>query len=120
MSLESVKQFYERLAQDESLRQAIQSVQSKDECSQVVKQAGFDFTPEEFEEYTAELLERSLPDDELSELDERELEAVLGGFSKVPFPGDGWVQPMYGVIIWPPKPPVIQPMYGVIQPGETM
>ncbi|WP_445632623.1 Nif11 domain-containing protein [Nostoc sp. DSM 114161] len=78
MSLENVKLYYERLANDESFRTQIQNVKSKDECSQFVKAAGYDFTQEEFEEYTGQLLE-SIPDSELQDLDERELEAVIGG-----------------------------------------
>lgn len=120
MSLESVKQFYDRLDRDEALRSAIKGAANKDECSRIVKEAGFDFTPAEFEQYTIEFLETKLADGELNELDERELEGVLGGFGDFPRPGDGWVQPLYGVIIFPPvKPPIVQPLYGVIQPLET-
>ncbi|MEJ6486769.1 Nif11-like leader peptide family natural product precursor [Nostoc punctiforme UO1] len=78
MSLENVKLFYEKLTNDESFRTQLQNVQSKDECSQTVKAAGYDFTQEEFEEYTGQLLE-SIPDNEIHDLDEQELEAVVGG-----------------------------------------
>lgn len=60
-------------------RAQIQSVSSKAECSQLVKSAGYNFTQEEFEEYTARLLESSATEGELRELDEKELEAVFGG-----------------------------------------
>jgi predicted ribosomally synthesized peptide with nif11-like leader len=84
MSLENVKKFYERLAKDESLRQAIQSVQSKNECSRIVKQAGFDFTAEEFERYNRALLERKLPERELNVLSEEDLMSVVGGYIDIP------------------------------------
>jgi len=44
MSLENVKAFYERLAIDEVFRSQIQNVKTKDECSQIVKSSGYDFT----------------------------------------------------------------------------
>jgi predicted ribosomally synthesized peptide with nif11-like leader len=105
MSLEHVKAFYEKLASDEAFRDQIQGVESKDECSQIVKAAGFDFTQEEFEEYTAQLLESTDPGDEIQDLGEKELAAIFGGFIKKPT-----IQPLYGVI-WPPY----QLMYGVIR-----
>ncbi|NCR45246.1 MAG: Nif11-like leader peptide family natural product precursor [Microcystis aeruginosa SX13-01] len=52
MALEQVHAFYQKVASDESFRSRIQSVNSKEECSEIVKAAGFDFTPQEFEEYT--------------------------------------------------------------------
>lgn len=118
MSLESVKAFYEGLRSDEALRTQIQGVQSKEECSQVVKNAGYDFTPEEFEEYTADLLESTLADRELTELDEKELASIVGGASSLyngsngsKIPWEFVIQPMYGVIY---QPPIAQPMYGIV------
>jgi predicted ribosomally synthesized peptide with nif11-like leader len=52
MALEQVHAFYQKIASDQSFRSQIQSVNSKEECSEIVKTAGFDFTPQEFEEYT--------------------------------------------------------------------
>ena len=108
MSLEHVKAFYERLASDEAFRTQMQGVKSKDECSQIVKGAGYDFTQQEFEKYTAELLEPSTTEDELQDLNEKELEEFFGVASSLI---DKWhIQPMYWVV-WPPY----QLMYGVIQ-----
>jgi predicted ribosomally synthesized peptide with nif11-like leader len=113
MSLENVRAFYERLAKDESFRAQIQEVKSKDECSQLVKDAGYNFTSQEFEEFTAQVLESDTNDGELQDLDEKELAAVFGGIA---------VQPLYGVprppIKWPPKRPPIypQPIYGIVRP----
>jgi predicted ribosomally synthesized peptide with nif11-like leader len=128
MSLEDVKAFYQRIGTDEAFRTQIQGVNSKDECSQTVKSAGYDFSQEELQEYTAELLELAADEDGLADLDEKELATIFGGIS---------VQPLYGVIYepptkwpptkppitkwppikWPPiKPPIAQPLYGVVQP----
>lgn len=109
MSLENVKAFYSRLAKDETFRTTMQGVKSKEECSQIVKEAGYDFTQEQFEEYTAQLLEQSSDNDsEIRDLNEKELEAVFGGASSII--GKPTIRPLYGVIVWPP----VQAMYGVV------
>ncbi|MBD2357977.1 Nif11-like leader peptide family natural product precursor [Tolypothrix sp. FACHB-123] len=111
MSLEHVKEFYQKLANDEAFRNQMQAVETKDECSQVVKSAGLNFTQEEFEEYTTQLLE-SNADSELQDLGEKELEAVFGGFLGKPI-----IRPLYGVVVWPPIkwPPIYpQPLYGAV------
>jgi predicted ribosomally synthesized peptide with nif11-like leader len=77
MSSQHVKAFYEKLAQDEVFRDRIKNVKSKEDCSRIVKAAGYDFTQQEFEDYTAQLLS---VDDNLIEVGERELAAVYGGF----------------------------------------
>ncbi|MBP5973911.1 Nif11-like leader peptide family natural product precursor [Brasilonema sp. CT11] len=117
MSLENVKAFYERLGTDEAFRTQVQGANTKDECSQTVKSAGYDFTQEEFEEYTAELLELSADEDELAELDEKELATIFGGTTAVPMYGvivRPEPQPLYGVVMQPPQP---QPLYGVVMPS---
>lgn len=108
MSLENVKAFYERLATDEVFRSQIQGVKNKDECSQIVQTAGYDFTQQEFEEYTVQLLESGATDGELMDLNEKELEAVFGGASSII--GKPPRQQIYGVV-WQPY----QPMYGIIR-----
>jgi len=80
MSLEQVHAFYKRTASDEEFRSRLQEANSKEECSQIVKTAGFDFTQQEFEEYTARLLESDRPDEEIKDLSEEDLAAVAGGF----------------------------------------
>jgi predicted ribosomally synthesized peptide with nif11-like leader len=76
MSLENVRAFYERLASDEAFRQEIQTVDSKDAGREILQNAGFDFTKEEFEDYTAQLLES---ESELQDIDAAELASVVGG-----------------------------------------
>lgn len=106
MSLKNVKAFYERLASDKEFSNLIQNVNSKEECSQIVKSAGFDFTLEEYEDYTAQLLEASEGEGKLKDLSEKELAGVFGGLT-----GYRKIQPLYGVI-W--KEPPAQAMYGVV------
>jgi predicted ribosomally synthesized peptide with nif11-like leader len=79
MSLEQVKVFYQRLATDEDFRTQLQVVKSKEKCNQIVKEAGYDFSQEELEEFTASLLESNHPQDGMIELEEKEMEAVIGG-----------------------------------------
>ncbi|MBV6626097.1 MAG: Nif11-like leader peptide family natural product precursor [Rivularia sp. (in: Bacteria)] len=116
MSLQNVKAFYKRLATDEALRTQLQAVGSKDECSQIVRNAGYDFTSQEFEEYTAQLLESNSDNGEITDLDgvtdlnEKELDAVFGGASSIV--GKPIIRPLYGVVEYPwPRP---QPMYGIV------
>ncbi|MEH2138806.1 Nif11-like leader peptide family natural product precursor [Nostoc sp.] len=81
MSIENVKSFYDNLANDEAFRNQIQAVNSKEECSQIVQAAGYDFTLEEYEEYTAQLLESADGEGELKDLSGKELAAVFGGLT---------------------------------------
>ncbi|NEO02245.1 MAG: Nif11-like leader peptide family natural product precursor [Moorea sp. SIO3I7] len=114
MSLENVKAFYERLGTDQAFRAQIQGVNSKDECRQIVQSAGYDFTQEELEDYTGQLLESSAAEDGLRDLDQQELEAVFGGATTGMGIKPPIFQPMYGVVFWPPKDWWPQPMYGVV------
>ena len=86
MSKENVKAFYERLVKDETFKAQIQEAESQTECSQIVRDAGYDFTQEEFEEFTAQLLDSSAVEDSSEELTEKTLEAVFGGINLPPFP----------------------------------
>ncbi len=113
MSRENVKAFYARLAIDEAFRAQIQSANSKAECSQIVRAAGYDFTQSEYEEYTVQLLESGTTDGELKELNEKELEAVFGGASSLI--SGRQMQPLYGVV-----QPDYQLMYGVVQPPDDL
>jgi predicted ribosomally synthesized peptide with nif11-like leader len=71
MSLENVRAFYERLASNEAFRTQIQGVESKDAGREILQNAGFYFTQEEFEEYTEKLLETNAVNDELKDLNEK-------------------------------------------------
>lgn len=89
MSRENVKAFYERLKNDETFRTQMQSANSKDESNKILSNNGYEFTQEEFEEVTANLLESTKDDATLKDLNEKELEAVFGGAIKLihfPFP----------------------------------
>jgi predicted ribosomally synthesized peptide with nif11-like leader len=80
MSIQHVEAFYEQLSQDETFRDQIKNAKSKVDCSHKVQAAGYDFTQQEFEDYTAQLLENGvLNNGNLEKIGERELEAVYGG-----------------------------------------
>jgi predicted ribosomally synthesized peptide with nif11-like leader len=79
--MSSVEAFYTRLAEDEAFRAQIQSATSKEECSQIVKAAGYDFTQEELDAYNTKLLiEANLDPEKIQELGEKEMAEVLGGY----------------------------------------
>jgi predicted ribosomally synthesized peptide with nif11-like leader len=89
MSLEHVTAFFTKLSTDEDFRSQIQNVKSKEECSQIVKGAGYDFTEQEFNSYKKQLLESVATEGDIEEIDEQELAVVFGGVR---------YQLMYGVI----------------------
>ena len=103
MSLENVKAFYQRLETDKAFQAQVKAAKNKLECSQIVQAAGYFFTQEEFEEYTAQLLESTTAENSLKDLDKEELEAVVGGIKSLT------------ELTWPP---VIRPMYGIPLPIE--
>jgi predicted ribosomally synthesized peptide with nif11-like leader len=81
MSVQNVKSFHKKLSQDEAFRGQIKNVRSKEDCSRIVKAAGYDFTQEEFDDYTSQLLEKDTNiGNDVEKIGERELEAVYGGF----------------------------------------
>lgn len=104
MSYTNVKAFYQRLETDEAFQAQIKAAKSKLECSQIVQAAGYFFTQEEFEEYTAQLLELTTDENSLEDLDEKELEAVVGG-----------VKSVIGI-----KEPIAIAEYGVVWPKDDI
>ena len=78
MTIENVKAFYKRLAVDEIFLTQIRNSGSKQKCSQIAQRAGYIFTQEEFEEFTAQLLNSNTEVDS-KELGEKELETAVGG-----------------------------------------
>ncbi|VEP18562.1 Nif11-like leader peptide family natural product [Hyella patelloides LEGE 07179] len=78
MSQEQVKAIYKRLAQDEVFKAQIEGAESPQECSQIIREAGYDFTQEEFEAFTAQLLDSSDAENSFEGLSEKTLEAVFG------------------------------------------
>ncbi len=82
MFLESVIRFYKRLVKDQDFRSQLETAASPEECRKMMQEAGYEFTQEEFETATVQILEenklRDL-DDSFSELSEQELELAVGG-----------------------------------------
>jgi predicted ribosomally synthesized peptide with nif11-like leader len=75
-----VEAFYTRLSQDEVFRTKVQHANSKEECSQIVKSAGYFFTQDELDAYNTQLLGASIDQAQLQELGEKEIAEVLGGY----------------------------------------
>ena len=73
MSLESAKAFVERLKWDTELRKSIMKAEDR---IAVVKEAGFDFTMDEWHQARKEAMAKQAPNGELSE---EELKKVAGG-----------------------------------------
>ncbi len=112
MFLEGVIRFYKSLVEDKDFRSQLETASNSEECRKIMQEAGHDFTQEEFETATVEIIEkkglRDL-DDSLSKLSEEELELAFGGIS--------YYWDRYKWFIG--KEPIIQPLYGVVyQPPE--
>jgi predicted ribosomally synthesized peptide with nif11-like leader len=122
MFLENVISFYKRLVKDKDFRSQMESAANPSECRKIMREAGYNFTQEEFETATVQILEenklRNL-DNGLSELSEQELELAFGGFANSYW---GWWRKPPPRYEEPPteeppiiKPPIdIQPLYGVV------
>lgn len=133
MLIKSILEFYKRLVKDKQFRTKLENTSNSEECQQAIKEAGFNFTPEEFESATAEILSKNKIRDldvSLSNVSDEELEVVFGGVWsrywswkrwkpwKPPVDDDPVVQPLYGVVV---DDPVIQPLYGIVtEPPEAI
>lgn len=80
MSVESASAFYQRVTTDEVFRTQLQNTASEERTA-IIQAAGYNFTPEEWETATAQILETATGDRELSETD---LEAIAGGIAIYP------------------------------------
>jgi predicted ribosomally synthesized peptide with nif11-like leader len=96
MSVENVKAFLEKASNDETFRGQLAAAGDSDARLAVARQAGYDFTVEEFDTTVAKLEAAA---DELSEDD---LESVAGGMGSM-FRNDipiKWVRPTSGNLKW--------------------
>lgn len=115
--LEKVKEFLVRLVKDQTFREQL-TTDKIEQARKVMQDNGYNFSKEEFETATIEILELK-ERGEFHELNEGELAAAVGGYAKKP----PFIQPLYGVIISEPpiKPIDPQPMYGiVIDPNDKI
>jgi len=95
MSLENTKSFYQRISTDENFSAKFQGLENQEEFYYAAKTAGYEFTEQEFEDYTCKLLCKGDDlNDEIQDLSEEELASVLGGFIRH-FPP---LHPMYGIV----------------------
>ena len=98
MILESVIRFYKSLVNDKNFKSQLENASNPEEFRKIIQEAGYDFTQEEFETATAQILEKN----GLSELSEEDLELVFGGCGDPPIIG--------------PELPGPVPLYGVVPP----
>jgi len=113
--LERVKEFLVRLVKDQAFRSQLEN-STIDERNKFLQDAGYNFSKEEFETATIQVLDLK-EQGKFTQLSEEELVAAVGGLVKNP----PHPQPLYGVVRkpWPTNPidnPIVQPMYGVIAP----
>jgi predicted ribosomally synthesized peptide with nif11-like leader len=87
MTIENAKAFYQRMTEDKDFRTPFEEASTKEERQQLIKDAGYDFTADEWEEAITEIQAT----DSNEELQEEELEAIAGGVQAIA---------MYGVV-WP-------------------
>jgi predicted ribosomally synthesized peptide with nif11-like leader len=87
MSIENAKAFYQRMTEDRDFRSPFESASTKEERQQLIKDAGYDFTADEWQAAMTEIQAT----DSNEELQEEELEAIAGGIR---------AGTIYGVI-WP-------------------
>ncbi|WP_309733279.1 Nif11-like leader peptide family natural product precursor [Chamaesiphon sp. OTE_75_metabat_556] len=92
MSLENVAAFYEKLGQDRVFCQQIKDADSESQKWQIIQAAGFDFSPAEYAQFTAQNFD--LNESEIQDLSIEEMAGVVGGFKF-------WVTPMYGLTLPP-------------------
>lgn len=108
MSIESAKAFYQRVTTDEAFQTQLQSAASEERTA-IIQEVGYDFTPEEWEAATAQVLEAA----EINrELNDAELEAIAGGMPHM--------VTIYGVALppdlnWSLKGPSIPPSPGLLE-----
>jgi predicted ribosomally synthesized peptide with nif11-like leader len=94
MSIESAKDFYQRMTEDSNFRTPFESASTKEERQQLIRDAGYDFTTEEWQEAITEIQTA----DSNEELQEEDLEAIAGGKSFAAIYGVVW--PLDDVIDW--------------------
>ncbi|MEH2036608.1 Nif11-like leader peptide family RiPP precursor [Nostoc sp.] len=124
--LEKVKRFIIRLVKDEAFRAQLMS-DKIDEVIKVMEEGGYNFSQEEFETASIQILELK----ELGQFDDLSEEELVGAFGGLTSTNDKVAQPLYGVVVPPPKdcakPPIKwiprpypkpspqpQPLYGIV------
>ena len=121
--VEKVKDFLVRFVKDESFRAQLTN-KKIEEVRKVMADSGYTFSQNEFEKAAIKIIEfKELG--EFHDLTEEELVGAVGGLKKFDLEDyDFPIQPMYGIVIWPPKDEDPKPdckpwmcyqaMYGVV------
>ncbi|MEH1951334.1 MAG: Nif11-like leader peptide family RiPP precursor [Nostoc sp.] len=134
---EKVKDFLVRLVKDEAFYTQLMS-DKIEEVIKVMEEGGYNFSQEEFETASIKILELK----ELGQFDDLSEEELLGAFGGLTNNNQQVAQPLYGVVVSPPKeggkPPIkckwipkphpkpwplphqidppVQALYGVVSP----
>ncbi|MHC5724944.1 MAG: Nif11-like leader peptide family natural product precursor [Nostoc sp.] len=74
MSIESAREFYQKVSTDEAFANQLRNADSDDQRRATIRAAGYDFTPEEWGTVVDQIKQSNDP-----ELSESQLEAVTGG-----------------------------------------
>ncbi|MEY2832388.1 MAG: hypothetical protein RLZZ574_1646 [Cyanobacteriota bacterium] len=86
MTIENAKAFYQRMNEDSDFRTPFESASTKEERQQLIKDAGYNFTADEWQAAMTEIQAA----DSNEELQEEELEAIAGGRSFAAIYGVVW------------------------------
>lgn len=93
MSVENAKSFYIRVTTDEEFRNQLEQTATAEERQQILQEAGYEFTSEEWETAKEQILAAS--ESQEGELSDAELTSISGGI--LGFPQN---VAAYGVVIW--------------------
>ena len=120
--LEKVKNFLIKLVKDEDFGTQLMSDKIED-IKKTMADGGYNFSQAEFETAAIKILELK-ESGEFNDLSEEELVGAFGGLTfKFPYI-EPEIQPLYGVVYWPPEeypkphpkrwPHPVQPLYGIV------
>lgn len=89
MSVESAKDFYQKMTEDDAFRTPFEAASTREERQQLIRDSEYNFTAEEWQEAVIQI--QAASSDE--ELNEEELEAIAGGVAAIY--GSIWPRDIY-------------------------
>ena len=90
MTIESAKKFFQKINEDANFRISFSSASTNKEQKQIIKNSGYDFTYEEWQQVLTEVQ----GDNSTQEFSERELKAIAGAFYAGTLPMNNWFNKM--------------------------
>lgn len=90
MTIESAKKFLQKINEDDKFHTLFKSASTNKEQKQLIKNSGYDFTHEEWQQVLTEIQEDNLSE----ELTEKELKAIAGAFYAGTLPTNNWFNKM--------------------------